>query len=87
MKCHKVDQFKLKARLKINISAFTFFFVYVSHIFFLLKWFFCIEKVFLNVYNKQKSFFEASRGPRYYLDTSAFDIFGKSVPIRNFKKW
>jgi len=27
------------------------------------------------------------RGPRYYLDTSAFDIFGKSIPIRNFKKW
>ena len=27
------------------------------------------------------------REPRYYVDTSAFDIFGKSVPIRNFKKW
>ena len=28
-----------------------------------------------------------TRGPRYYLDTSAFDIFGKSVPMRNLKKW
>ena len=27
------------------------------------------------------------RGLRYYLDTSALDIFGKSVPMRNFKKW
>ena len=27
------------------------------------------------------------RGPRHYLDTSAFDIFGKFVPMRNFKKW
>ena len=27
------------------------------------------------------------RGPRDYLDTSAFDIFSKSVPMRNFKKW
>ena len=26
-------------------------------------------------------------GPRYYLDTSALEIFGKSVPMRNFKKW
>ena len=28
-----------------------------------------------------------NRGPRYYLDSSALDIFGKSVPMRNFKKW
>ena len=28
-----------------------------------------------------------NRGPRYYLDILAIDIFGKSVPIRNFKKW
>ena len=28
-----------------------------------------------------------TRGPRYYLDILAIDIFGKSVPIRNFKKW
>ena len=28
-----------------------------------------------------------SRGPRDYLDTQAFDIFGKTVPLRNFKKW
>ena len=28
-----------------------------------------------------------SLGPRYYLDTSALDIFGKSVPMSKFKKW
>ena len=28
-----------------------------------------------------------THGPRDYLDTQAFDIFGKSVPMRNFKKW
>ena len=28
----------------------------------------------------------STRGPRYYLDTSAVDIFGKSVPIRHFNK-
>ena len=28
-----------------------------------------------------------SRGPRDYLDISLLDIFGKSVPMRNFKKW
>ena len=27
------------------------------------------------------------RGPRDYLDVSLLDIFGKSVPIRNFKKY
>ena len=27
------------------------------------------------------------RGPWDYLDTRAFDIFGKSVHMRNFKKW
>ena len=27
-----------------------------------------------------------NRGPRYYLDILAIDIFGKFVPIRNFKK-
>ena len=26
------------------------------------------------------------RGPRDYLDAKAFYIFGKSVPMRNFKK-
>ena len=28
-----------------------------------------------------------TRGPRYYVDTSAFDIFCKFFLIRNFKKW
>ena len=28
----------------------------------------------------------SNRRPRYYLDTSAIDIFAKSVPIRNFFK-
>ena len=28
-----------------------------------------------------------TRGARYYLDIQALDIFGKSVPIRNFTKW
>ena len=29
---------------------------------------------------------QLGRGPRYYQDILAIDIFGKSVPIRNFKK-
>ena len=28
-----------------------------------------------------------NHGPRYYLDTSALVIFGKSVQIKNLKKW
>ena len=31
--------------------------------------------------------FQINRGPRYYLDILAIDIFGKFVPIRNLKKW
>ena len=30
---------------------------------------------------------ESSRGPWYYVDTSALEIFGKSFAMRNFKKW
>ena len=30
---------------------------------------------------------EFNPGPRDYLDTSAFDVFCKSVPIRKLKRW
>ena len=41
---------------------------------------------FVNTFSYNKKFCALDRGPRYHLDTSALDIFGKSVPIRNFKK-
>ena len=38
-------------------------------------------------YLRFTSFKGLDRGPRDDLDAQLPDIFGKSVPLRNFKKW
>ena len=43
------------------------------------------KKLMISLKLSLKLFFKPSRGPRDYLDASLPDIFGKSLPIRNFK--
>ena len=38
-------------------------------------------------YSDRLKYLQISRGPRDYQDMKLLDIFGKSVPIGNFKKW
>ena len=74
-------------KLKLTVKKLSFLILFTSvdfilnSLYFYLVWLHKISKSWKSVLR-----FWPIRGPRYDLDILALDIFGNSVPIRNFKK-